>query len=150
VILVTANGSESDRVMGLRLGADDYVVKPFSPTELVARISAVLRRLGGARSQKLEFDGLTLDISTRRVTVRGRPVSTTTKEFGLLAFLASSPSRVFTREELLVHVWGSSSKWQDPDTVTEHVRRVRHLIEDDPARPVRIRTVRGVGYSFEA
>ena len=149
VILVTAKGNEADMVMGLRLGADDYIVKPFSPTELLARIGAVLRRQGGSRSQKLEFDGLTLDITTHKVTVNGRVVPITSKEFGLLAFMASSPSQVFTREELLVNVWGSSSKWQDPDTVTEHVRRVRHLIEDDPAHPRRIRTVRGVGYSFE-
>ena len=95
------------------------------------------------------FDGITLDLTTRTLTVNGVVVQAATKEFGLLAFLASSPRQVFTREELLVHVWGSSSQWQDPDTVTEHVRRIRHLIEDDPAHPTRIRTVRGVGYSFE-
>ncbi len=150
VIMVTARGEEADRVMGLRLGADDYIVKPFSPAELVARITAVLRRKGGTEHPpKLEFDGLSLDIESRKLTVRGRAVSTTTKEFDLLAFLASSPSHVFTRGELLDKVWGSSAEWQDPGTVTEHVRRVRHLIEDDPAHPQRIRTVRGVGYSFE-
>ena len=150
VIMVTARGEEADRVMGLRLGADDYIVKPFSPAELVARITAVLRRRGGtAHPSKLEFEGLTLDVESRKLTVNGRAVATTTKEFDLLAFLASSPSHVFTRGELLDKVWGSSAEWQDPGTVTEHVRRVRHLIEDDPARPQRIRTVRGVGYSFE-
>ncbi len=150
VIMVTARSEEADRVTGLRLGADDYIVKPFSPAELVARIAAVLRRQGGpARPAKLEFDGLALDLGTRKMTVEGREVPTTTKEFDLLAFLASSPSQVFTREQLLNKVWGSSSEWQDPGTVTEHVRRIRHLIEDDPANPRRIRTVRGVGYSFE-
>lgn len=150
VIMVTARADEADRVMGLRLGADDYIVKPFSPAELVARIAAVLRRQAGTtRPSKLEFDGLTLDLATRKLTVNDRDVPTTTKEFDLLAFLAASPSQVFTREQLLNKVWGSSSEWQDPGTVTEHVRRIRHLIEDDPADPHRIRTVRGVGYSFE-
>ena len=151
VIMVTARGDEGDRVMGLRLGADDYIVKPFSPSELVARINAVLRRLGGSsRPAKLEFDGLTLDLAARKVTVDDRLVPTTSKEFALVAFMASSPSHVFTREELLDKVWDSSSKWQDPSTVTEHVRRLRHVIEVDPTHPRRIRTVRGVGYSFEA
>ena len=150
VIMVTARGEESDRVMGLRLGADDYIVKPFSPAELVARIGAVLRRQGATSPPaKLEFDGLSLDPETRKVTVDGRVVATTTKEFDVLAFLASSPSHVFTRAELLNKVWGSSTEWQDPGTVTEHVRRIRQLIEADPAHPRRIRTVRGVGYSFE-
>jgi DNA-binding response OmpR family regulator len=150
VIMVTARGEEADRVMGLRLGADDYIVKPFSPAELVARITAVLRRRGSSEPPpKLEFDGITLDIEGRKLTVNGRTVSTTTKEFDLLAFLASTPSHVFTRGELLDKVWGSSAEWQDPGTVTEHVRRIRHLIEADPSRPRRIRTVRGVGYSFE-
>ena len=150
VIMVTAKGGEADRVMGLRLGADDYMVKPFSPAELVARINAVLRRrLRVTRSSTLSFDGLVLDEATRTLTVRGKVVSTTAKEFDLLAFLASSPSQVFTRDQLLDRVWGSSSEWQDPGTVTEHVRRVRLAIEDDPANPRRIRTVRGVGYSFE-
>jgi DNA-binding response OmpR family regulator len=150
VIMVTARGDETDRVMGLRLGADDYIVKPYSPAELVARISAVLRRRASSTPpSKLEFPGLVLDTEGRKLTVGGRAVSTTTKEFDLLVFLASSPSHVFTRGELLDKVWGSSAEWQDPGTVTEHVRRIRHLIEVDPAKPRRIRTVRGVGYSFE-
>ena len=150
MIMVTARGEESDRVTGLRRGADDYIIKPFSPAELVARIGAVLRRRGAASpSARFEFDGLTLDSETREVTVDGRVVPTTTKEFDVLAFLAASPSHVFTRAELLDKVWGSSSEWQDPGTVTEHVRRIRQLIEADPAHPRRIRTVRGVGYSFE-
>ena len=150
VIMVTARGGEADRVMGLRLGADDYMVKPFSPAELVARINAVLRRrVAASPSSTLSFDGLTLDPTTRTLTVRGNVVQTTAKEFDLLAFLASSPSQVFSRDQLLDKVWGSSSEWQDPGTVTEHVRRVRLVIEEDPANPRRIRTVRGVGYSFE-
>jgi DNA-binding response OmpR family regulator len=150
VIMVTARGGEADRVMGLRLGADDYMVKPFSPAELVARINAVLRRrIVASSSSTLTFDGLTLDRTTRTLTVRDNVVATTAKEFDLLAFLASSPSQVFTRDQLLDKVWGSSSEWQDPGTVTEHVRRVRLAIEDDAAHPRRIRTVRGVGYSFE-
>jgi DNA-binding response OmpR family regulator len=148
VIMVTARGDEADRVMGLRLGADDYIVKPFSSAELVARIAAVLRRLS-SQPEKLEFDGLTLDITERRLIVNGHVVQATHKEFDLLAFLAASPSHVFTREQLLENVWGSSSEWQDPATVTEHVRRIRHLVEVDPDGPSRIRTVRGVGYSFE-
>jgi two-component system, OmpR family, phosphate regulon response regulator PhoB len=150
VIMVTARGGEADRVMGLRLGADDYIVKPFSPAELVARIDAVLRRrIAASPSATLEFEGLSLDPTTRTLTVRGKVVATTAKEFDLLAFLASSPSQVFTRDQLLDKVWGSSSEWQDPGTVTEHVRRVRLTIEEDPGNPRKIRTVRGVGYSFE-
>jgi DNA-binding response OmpR family regulator len=150
VIMLTSRGDEADRVIGLRLGADDYVVKPFSPVELVARIAAVLRRPGRLlRPVTLDFDGMSLDLGSRTVIVRGELVPTTTKEFALLAFLASSPSQVFTREQLLDKVWGSSSKWQDPGTVTEHVRRIRLLIEQDPGAPRWIRTVRGVGYSFE-
>jgi DNA-binding response OmpR family regulator len=150
VILVTARGEEADRVIGLRLGADDYVVKPFSPAEVVARISAVLRRRSGSVvPPPLVFDGLTLDLTARRVSVAGKVVPTTTKEFDLLAFFASSPSRVFTRAQLLDKVWASSAEWQDSGTVTEHVRRIRNLVEVDPAHPRRIRTVRGVGYIFE-
>jgi DNA-binding response OmpR family regulator len=150
VIMVTAKGDEADRVIGLRLGADDYVVKPFSPAELVARVKAVLRRRGGPpRPARLTAEDLILDLSTREVTVRGRVVATTAKEFDLLAFLASSPSQVFSRDQLLDKVWGSSSEWKDPGTVTEHIRRIRHLIEDDPSHPRRIRTVRSVGYCFQ-
>jgi DNA-binding response OmpR family regulator len=150
VILLTARGSESDRIMGLKLGADDYVVKPFSPGELSARISSVLRRSGSGQPRtRLEFDGLVLDLSSREVTVEGAPVTTTAREFDLLAFLASSPRQVFSREQLLAQVWESSSEWQDPDTVTEHVRRLRRRIEPDSDNPRWIKTVRGVGYRFE-
>ncbi|MDQ6928139.1 MAG: response regulator transcription factor, partial [Actinomycetota bacterium] len=120
VILLTGLGDESERVLGLKLGADDYVVKPFSPAEIVARISTVLRRARPApTSPRLEFDGLVVDVGSREVIVEGNAVETTHKEFDLLVFLASSPRQVFSREQLLDHVWGSSSEWQDPATVTE-------------------------------
>jgi DNA-binding response OmpR family regulator len=150
VILLTGLGDEGERVLGLKLGADDYVVKPFSPAEIAARISTVLRRVrGGTASSRLQFDGLVLDLSSREVIVDGNAVETTPKEFDLLVFLASSPRQVFSREQLLDHVWGSSSEWQDPATVTEHVRRIRKRIEGDPDNPQRIKTVRGAGYRFE-
>jgi two-component system phosphate regulon response regulator PhoB len=150
VILLTGLGDEGERVLGLKLGADDYVVKPFSPAEIAARISTVLRRVKTETpNSRLEFDGLALDLGAREVLVNGTSVETTHKEFDLLVFLASSPRQVFSREQLLDHVWGSSSEWQDPATVTEHIRRVRRRIESDPDNPRWIRTVRGVGYRFE-
>jgi DNA-binding response OmpR family regulator len=152
VILVTARGRESDRVLGLKLGADDYVVKPFSPAELAARVGTVLRRVGQrptATTAALDFGDLAIDIMAREVKLSDELVETTAKEFDLLAFLASSPRQVFTREQLLAQVWGSSSAWQDAGTVTEHVRRIRRKIEKDPDHPRWVRTVRGVGYRFE-
>ena len=150
VILLTARGSEADRIMGLKLGADDYVVKPFSPGELTARINSVLRRTRSAPPQStLQFDGLTLDLATREVTAGHLVVTTTAREFDLLAFLASSPRQVFSRQQLLENVWGSSEEWQDPDTVTEHIRRIRRRVEPDPDNPRWIKTVRGVGYRFD-
>jgi DNA-binding response OmpR family regulator len=150
VVLLTARTEEPDRVLGLGLGADDYVVKPFSPRELVARVRTVLRRAGPARAApSLEFDDLVIDGSTREVRVRGRVVSLTPKEFDLLAFLAASPRQVFSRAQLLEHVWGSSVDFQDPSTVTVHVRRLRQKVEDHPDEPRRITTVWGVGYRFE-
>jgi DNA-binding response OmpR family regulator len=150
VILLTARGSEADRILGLKLGADDYVVKPFSPGELTARINSVLRRArGGPSGSSLQFDGLALDLGTREVTAGDLVVSTTAREFDLLAFLAASPRQVFSRQQLLANVWGSSEEWQDPDTVTEHVRRIRRRIEPDPDHPRWIKTVRGVGYRFD-
>jgi DNA-binding response OmpR family regulator len=152
VILVTAKGHESDRVLGLKLGADDYVVKPFSPAELAARV--VLRRSGSGRrtaasNGTLEFGDLIIDTMAREIRVSERLVDTTAKEFALLAFLAGSPRQVFTREQLLAQVWDSSSEWQDAGTVTEHIRRIRRKIEVDPDSPRWVRTVRGVGYRFE-
>ena len=150
VILLTGRGEEADRVVGLKLGADDYVVKPFSSAELSARIASVLRRSGHRSTpNRLDFGDLVIDLSTREVLLRGGVVPTTAKEFDLLAFLASSPRQVFSREQLLDRVWGSSSEWQDAATVTEHVRRIRRQIESDAHEPRWLRTVRGVGYRFE-
>lgn len=150
VILLTGLGDEGERVLGLKLGADDYVVKPFSPAEIVARISTVLRRARPSpQSSRLVFDGLVIDLNSREVIVNSETVDTTPKEFDLLVYLASSPRQVFSREQLLDHVWESSSEWQDPATVTEHIRRVRRHIEADPDNPRWVRTVRGVGYRFE-
>lgn len=151
VIVLTARAEESDRVAGLELGADDYVVKPFSPRELVARVRTVLRRAtpktpGGP----LEFDGLEVDPARRVITADGQPIDFTAKEFDLLAFLVENPSRVFSRGELLESVWGSSADWQDPATVTVHVRRIRQKIETDPQEPRWIQTVWGVGYRLGA
>ncbi len=150
VILLTARGDEADRVLGLELGADDYVVKPFSPRELTARVRSVLRRTAPRQEGgHLEFDGLVIDTATREVIVDGRPVELTRKEFDLLAFLAASPRQVFSRGQLLQQVWDSSAEWQDPSTVTVHVRRIRQKIEGDPEQPRWIATVWGVGYRFE-
>jgi DNA-binding response OmpR family regulator len=150
VILLTGRGAEDDRILGLKLGADDYLVKPFSPGELAVRIAAVLRRTRQSpRAASLDFGDLRLDLTTREVVVRGVAVAMTAKEFDLLAFLASSPRQVFGREQLLQQVWASSSDWQDDATVTEHVRRVRRKIEENPDHPRWVTTVRGVGYRFE-
>ena len=150
VILLTGKGRETDRILGLKLGADDYVVKPFSMGELAARVESVLRRAAPqARTQSLDFGRLVIDPTTREVRVDGDLRETTAKEFDLLAFLAASPRQVFTRDQLLSQVWESSSAWQDAATVTEHVRRIRKKIEDDPDHPRWITTLRGVGYRFE-
>ena len=151
VILLSALGDEGERVVGLKLGADDYVTKPFSPAEIAARVSTVLRRgrTVKATPSRLDFDGLALDPASREVTVDGNVVETTFKEFDLLLFLATSPRQVFSREQILDHVWDSSSEWQDPATVTEHIRRIRRRIDADPDNPRWILTVRGAGYRFE-
>jgi DNA-binding response OmpR family regulator len=155
VILISGKGDTADRVLGLRLGADDYLAKPFSPVELVARVESVLRRVGRAQSAgpadvpNGSTDGLSLDERTREVRVAGKLIELTAKEFDLLAFLVRSPRQVFSRGQLLQHVWASSSDWQDEATVTEHVRRVRHKVEPDPEKPRWITTVRGVGYRFD-
>lgn len=150
VILLTARGEEVDRVGGIELGADDYVVKPFSPRELVARAAMVLRR--GAppvTNEPLVYGELSIDPASRRVTVGDEPIELTRLEFDLLHFLASSPTQVFSRAELLRHVWDSSPEWQDPSTVTVHVRRLRRKLEPDPDTPRWVVTARGVGYRFE-
>ena len=151
VIVLTALADEGDRVLGLELGADDYVVKPFSPREVTARVKAVLKRAAsdGSPTDRLEFDGLSIDGATREVVVDGRQVELTPKEFDLLSFLASSPRQVFSRGQLLEQVWGSSREWQDPSTVTVHVGRVRQKIESNPNEPRWLSTVWGVGYRFE-
>ena len=149
VIVCSGRDSEDDRIRTLNLGADDFVVKPFSFAELEARVRAVLRRGSGEPAATCIHHGdLVVDRDTRTVTVRDRAVPMTRKEFDLLAFLAASPGQVFSREDLLERVWGSTEEWQGRSTVTEHVRRVRLKIESDPDSPRWITTVRGVGYRF--
>lgn len=150
VILLTARAEEADRVLGLELGADDYVVKPFSPRELAARVRSVLRRSKpGEPGARLEFDGLTINPQVREVKVGEKVVDLTPKEFDVLAFLASHPRQVFSRGQLLQQVWDSSAEWQDPATVTVHMRRLRTKLEPDPQDPRWLLTVWGVGYRFE-
>lgn len=149
VIVLSARTDEADRVTGLELGADDYVIKPFSPRELVARVHSVMRRATASAAGPVSFRGLDIDLSSRTVQLDGDAVEVTAKEFDLLAFLASHPRKVFSRGQLLEQVWGSSVEWQDPATVTVHVRRLRQKIEADPQAPTRIMTVWGVGYRFE-
>ena len=151
VILLTARSTETDRLLGLELGADDYIVKPFSPREVAARVRAVLRRAAPQepKPQRLDFDGLVIDGSTREVLLEDDAVSMPPLEFDLLMCLASQPKTVFSRADLLEKVWGSSSEWQDPSTVTVHIRRLRQKIEEDPDTPKRITTVWGRGYRFE-
>jgi DNA-binding response OmpR family regulator len=149
VIMLTARGEESDRIVGLELGADDYVTKPFSPRELAARVRTVLRRAepAGTEDEQLTFDGLVLDAGTREVTKVGRAVRLTAKEFDLLWFLASHPRRVFSRDDLMRRIWGYSAAL-DTGTLTVHVRRLREKLEDDPSRPHHLDTVWGIGYRF--
>lgn len=152
IILLTSRREESDRIAGLEMGADDYVVKPFSPQELVSRVRAVLRRTHKEENddaeRPLEFAGLRIDPQTRLVTVRGQEVNLTVKEFDMLWLLARHPRQVFTRDQLLDRVWGGTN-FIDPGTVTVHIRRLREKIELDPSHPARLLTVWGVGYKFE-
>jgi DNA-binding response OmpR family regulator len=150
VIVLSGRSGETDRIVGLDLGADDYLVKPFSPGELAARVRSVLRRTGGtAVASPTALGGLVVDPATREVSVDGRAVELTAREFDLLAFLVRHPRHVFSRAQLLHQVWGSAPEWQREATVTEHVHRLRHKLEDDPSHPRRLRTVRGVGYQLE-
>ena len=148
VIVSSGEASEQDRVRLLNLGADDFMEKPYSMPELEARVRAVMRRGSATPTTTLDLGGLVIDHGTRIVTLAGDEITMTRKEFDLLAFLATSPGRVFSREELLERVWGSTSRWQGVSTVTEHVRRVRLKIETDPESPRWIMTVRGIGYRF--
>jgi len=149
VIMVTALGEESDRLAGLELGADDYLTKPFSPRELVARVKAVLRRSSpvDAKAELIEVGGLIIDAGRREVRRDGAALRLTTLEFDLLWFLATNPNRVFSRHELMQRVWGYTSVL-DTGTVTVHVRRLREKIEADPSRPRHLETVWGSGYRF--
>lgn len=149
VIVLSAKGRESERVAGLELGADDYLAKPASPREVAARVRAVLRRAKTAGPQMLSLAGLEIDIAARRLTRDGEDVELPPKEFDLLVRLASTPGEVLSRADLLRDVWGSSPDWQDPGTVTVHVRRLRRKLEEDPANPRHVVTVYGVGYRFD-
>ena len=153
IIMLTARREEIDRIMGLEMGADDYVVKPFSPQELVSRVRAVMRRTGreGQESEperSISFDNLTINPGSRVVTLSDTPVDLTVKEFDMLYLLAQHPKQVFTREQLLERVWGGAH-YIDPGTVTVHVRRLREKLEANPSHPTRLVTVWGVGYKFE-
>ena len=151
VIMLTARGEEADRIVGLELGADDYVTKPFSPRELAARVRSVLRRTrsSGATVAVLEFGDVQLERETRDVRKAGSPVRLTAKEFDLLWFLASHPRRVFSRDQLMASVWGYTAAL-DTGTVTVHIRRLREKIEDDPSQPKHLETVWGIGYRLVA
>ena len=151
IILLTARGEESDRITGLRLGADDYVVKPFSPAELVARVDAVLRRVDVVAEPEppMRFGALEIDPAARRARLAGEELALTQREFTLLAFLARHAGRAFTREELIEQVWRYTF-YTDTSTVTVHIRRLRAKLEADPERPAFIETVWGVGYRFAA
>jgi two-component system, OmpR family, phosphate regulon response regulator PhoB len=147
VILLTARGEEADRIVGLELGADDYVTKPFSPRELAARVRTVLRRstAAGPTAAELAFGDVRLERETREATKAGAPIRLTAKEFDLLWFLASHPRRVFSRDQLMASVWGYTAEL-DTGTVTVHVRRLREKIEEIPSKPRHLETVWGIGY----
>ena len=152
VVMLTARGEEEDRIVGLGIGADDYVVKPFSPRELAARVEAVLRRVneaqtGASADKSMDFEDLRIDPNSREVTIRNTPVTLTAREFDLLHHMASHPKRVYTRDELMETVWGYAFAG-DTSTVTVHMRRLREKIEPDPAHPRYLQTVWGVGYRF--
>ena len=151
IIMLTARGEEVDKLVGLEIGADDYVTKPFSPREIAARVKAILRRTAlhtQIEGEALRFDDLRINAKTRAVEDRRGPVTLTAREFDLLHFLASNPGQVFTRDQLLDHVWDFEFGGDD-STVTVHIRRLRAKVEADPSRPRHLKTVWGVGYKFE-
>lgn len=149
IIVLSGRSGETDRIVGLDLGADDYLVKPFSPGELAARIRSVLRRTSPDLSaEAIVVGNLRIEPSSRRVLLDGAEVDLTPKEFDLLAFLMTHPRRVYTRSQLVDRVWNSSSEWLGEATVTEHIHRLRLKLEQDPSRPRLLRTVRGVGYQL--
>src|SRR2546425_3489187 len=151
VILLTARGEEADRIVGLELGADDYVTKPFSPRELATRVRTVLRRTSSAppQAEQLEIGELVLNASTREVHRNGERLKLTVKEFDLLWFLASNPNHVFSRDQLMDRIWGYAAAF-DTGTITVHIRRLREKIERDPSQPQLLETVWGVGYRLRA
>ena len=150
IIMLTAKGEEVDKVLGLEMGADDYMTKPFSPRELVARVKAVLRRTPGERPSGegiLKIGGIEIDREKYIVSIKGKPVKLSATEFKLLLYLVERKGKVFSREQLLDAVW-SDEAFVEPRTVDVHVRRLRSQIEDDPANPRYIKTLRGIGYFF--
>ena len=149
IIMLTAKGEEVDRILGLEMGADDYMTKPFSPRELIARVKAVLRRSAEQPigTKMLKIGDLEIDVERYAVTIRGKPIKLSATEFKLLLYLAERKGRVFSRDQLLDAVWRDEA-FVEPRTVDVHIRRLRSNIEEDPANPLYVKTLRGIGYFF--